>query len=175
MTEGLVGRLAPSLAAALVLGAVSTVGDWIWQSYIPDGAVVPGVAHGALFFLIVAAVLARAAGTRLAARRLLPTLPLAGLVIAASFYPIAKRVGYLAALLATWTMMWLTLALLQRWARADGESLGTTLSRALLAALASGLAFWAVSGLWTDPSLEAGYPIRLLYWTFAFLPGHLSM
>ena len=168
-------RLLPSLLSAGVLGGFSAFGDWLWTNYIPDGAVIPGVVHGVLIFLILAVVLAWNVGTRRAARRLVPWLPVAGLVIAASFYPLASILGYVGALLTTWILMWLTLAVLQRWARDRRESTQRALLRGAAAAVASGLAFWAISGIWTAPSPEPSYLLRFAFWTFAFLPGFLAL
>ncbi len=164
-------ELADAVLAALVLGAFSIFGDWVWARFIPDGAVVAAVAHGVLFFLLIAAVLGRVARSSGALKRLLGALPLAGLVLAAVFYPLAGVIGYRAALLATWVGMWLALALAQRWARGRDESAARALARGLIAAAFSGAAFWMVSGMWTAPAAETGYVRRLFYWTFAFLPG----
>lgn len=165
-----------STAGALILAAFSTFGDWVWARYIPDGAVVPGIVHGIAVFLILAAVLAWSAGTRRGYRRLLPSLPAAGLLIAAAFYPLAGWLGYLGALLVTWAAMWLATVCLQRWARDRAETVGRTVLRGALAALASGLAFWSISGIWTDPSPTGpSYPWHFACWTFAFLPGFLAL
>jgi len=165
-----------SLACAVTLGVFSSLGDWIWANYITDGAVIPGVVHGLLIFLLLAVVLGLAAGEKLALRRLLFTLPLSGLVIAASFYPIAMVVGYIGGLLVTWAAMWLTLALLQRWSRSRTEPLGRSLARAGAAMILSGLAFWAISGIWTGAAQQpVNYIVRAGYWAFAFLPGFLAL
>jgi hypothetical protein len=164
-------------AGAATLGAASTLGDWIWARYIPDGAVLPGVVHGFVFFALLAAVLAYAVGTALGWRRLLPSLPLAGLFLAASFYPIALALGYIAGLLVTWAAMWIVLSLLLRWALAGSETLRSALIRGVVAAAGSGLAFWAVSGIWTNPAAAAD-PLTLARfgaWTFAFTPGLLAL
>ena len=165
-----------AVVAAALLGIVSSFGDWLWANFLTDGAVVPGVVHGFVIFLILAVVLGRASGVPGATKRLLMTLPLAGLLIAAAFYPIAMGVGYVGGLLVTWVAMWLVLATLQRWARGGGESLGRALARGALAALLSGLAFWAISGIWTGPAPESvNYIVRAGYWTFAFLPGFAAL
>ena len=159
-----------------MLAAVSTFGDWLWTHHIPDGAVIPGVLHGAVIFLILAAVLACDAGTRRAAGRLLPSLPAAGIAIAAAFYPLAGLTGYLGALIVCWMAMWLATAALQRWARAGSETLGRALLRGGAAAVASGLAFWAISGIWTNPSPDGPrYAVNFASWAFAFLPGFLAL
>jgi len=168
--------LATSLTGTLVLAAVSTFGDWLWTHYIPDGAVVPGVIHGAIVFLVIAGVLAWSAGTRRALKILLPSLPAAGIVIAAIFYPLASQVDYLAALIITWMMMWLATATIQRWAGGNSETLSRAMLRGLLAAIASGLAFWAISGIWTKPAPDGpNYLWHFASWAFAFLPGFLAL
>lgn len=167
--------LVPAIAGAVALGAVSTLGDWIWAHYLRDGDPIAGVVHGAVIFLVLAAILAWNAGTRRAAVRLLPSLPAAGVLLAAVFYPLARVIGYLGALIVTWVGMWLALAALQRWASNGQESLGHTILRGVLAAIGSGLAFWAISGIWTNPEADPGYLGRFAYWTFAFLPGFLAL
>ena len=164
-----------ALLGALILGAFSTLGDWIWARWIPDGAIVPGIVHGVLFFLLIAAVLGAAARSRRALGRLLAVLPAVGLVLAALFYPLAYVLGYAGSLVAVWAGMWLGLALAHRWALGAAESAGLALARGLVAAVTSGLAFWLVSGMWTAPAAETSYPFRLLYWTFAFLPGLVAL
>lgn len=163
------------VAAAATLGVFSAIADWVWARYIPDGAVLPGVAHGVVVFVLLALVLGWAASTVGATTRLLATLPIAGLLIAAGFYPAAYALGYLGALIAAWIAMWLSLALLQSWARGGAESKARGLTRGLIAAAVSGLAFWAVSGMWTNPAAHANYLLRFFYWTFAFFPGFVAL
>ena len=75
---------------------------WLWTNYLTDGALLPAIVHGAVIFLILAAILAWSAGTPSAWKKLLPSLPLAGVALAGVFYPIAYTIGYLPALLVTW-------------------------------------------------------------------------
>ena len=176
MSQTLPSDLLRAAVAAAVLGLASTLGDWIWARCLTDGALLPAIAHGVLFFALLAVVLASALGARGALRRLLATLPAVGLLLAAAFYPLAAVLGYLGALIATWVAMWLALAVLAEWARSRGSmagrpALARALPRGLLAAVGSGLAFWAVSGLWTDPGFAPGYAVRCLLWSGAFLPG----
>jgi hypothetical protein len=49
------------------------------------------------------------------------------------------------------------------------------LVRGALAAVGSGMAFWAVSGMWTDPAFAGGFVVRFVYWTFAFIPGFAAL
>lgn len=166
--------LPAALGAALVLGTVSTLGDWIWARFLADGAVLPGLVHGVVFFAVLAGVLAwPCPGRTRALKFLLATLPAAGLGLAAVFYPLAYALGYLPALLVTWTGMWLTLALLLRVAWGRIERPREAILRGVLAAVGSGLAFWAVSDLWTGGDFS--YLGRLWRWTVAFLPGMLAL
>lgn len=168
--------LARTAVSSLALGVLSAFGDWIWARYIPDGAVLPGVIHGVVIFAALAVILGWASGRPGAIGRLLTTLPLAGLAIAALFYPLTGAMGYLPALLVTWILMWWTLAWLDRWARAGSEGSGVVVLRAAVAAVGSGLAFWSISGIWTDPSAASTNLIwRTVLWTWAFLPGFLAL
>lgn len=174
MNRLLQGFLSAFLSAA-TLGAVSAFGDWIWSRFLRDGDPVAGVVHGAVIFVVLAVVLGCSAGSRRATVRLLAALPIVGVLLAAAFYPIAWSIGYLPALVVTWVAMWLALATLQRWARGGAESLGLTLARGVFAALGSGLAFWAISGIWTSPSPDPSYLWRFACWAFAFLPGFVAL
>lgn len=171
----------PGVSAAVggtvVLAAVSTFGDWLWANYLTDGAILPGVLHGLVFFVVLAAVLAAATGSRPAAKRLFWSLPPSGLLLAAAFYPVAMLTrNYLVSLMVTWFGMWAITAFLQRWARGNVETRGRTVQRAVAAAIFSGLAFWAISGIWTQPSPDGpNYPWHFLCWGFAFLPGLLAL
>ncbi len=165
----LIKGLQHAVLGSLILGALSALGDWIWANYLTDGAVLPGVIHGALIFLIMALILGRGAP---AGRFLLWSLPLAGILLAAVFYPLAYAVGYLGALLITWAGMWLIIAALHRLALGGREGLRRAVVRGLVAAIASGLAFWAISGIWTKPSPDGpNYAWHFFCWTFAYFPG----
>lgn len=169
-------NLLASVLGALVMALFSTLGDWIWANYIPAGSVVSGVLHGALIFLVLGTVLAGSIGTPLAAKRLIPALPVAGLLLAGSFYPLAWVVGYLTALLMTWMTMWIATAFLNDWARGRRESARRIALRGALAAWASGLAFWAISDIWTSPPPGGpDYRWNFACWTFAYLPGFLAL
>ena len=171
-----------AVLAALALGVLSTLGDFIWAKYLTDGAILPGVIHGALIFLAIALVLAwsaerAAAGSgQRVARRLVASLPALGVGLAAVFYPLAYALGYLVSLLITWVGMWCGTAALYRWARDGREPRALTLARGAAAAVGSGLAFWAISGIWTRPSPDGpDYAWHLACWTFAFLPGFAAL
>jgi hypothetical protein len=158
-----------AVAASLALAAVMTFGDFLWDARHIGHRVVYGVIHGAAMCLC----LGLAVGIR--ARRPLPAAaagPVIGAVGAVTFYVLAPAIRW-GALFPAWMLLWILFALLQR--RLDRrETLGTAVSRGIAAALLSGLAFYLVSGMWT-----AHGPLNLARnfasWTFAFLPGFLSL
>ena len=167
--------LAVVVVGSIILGALSTFGDWVWSRYLTDGDVLPGVFHGIVVFMAIAGVLTFAAGSRCQKSWLLVGLPVLGALIAGAFYPIARLVGYLAGLLVAWAAMWLGTASLQARARGGVEAVSMTLGRGMIAALLSALAFWSISGMWTGGSADVSYFTRFVYWTYAFMPGFAAL
>jgi hypothetical protein len=160
-----------ALVGALVLAAASTLGDFVWARFVARHRVVWGIAHGTLVLL--------ALGVYLGLLRRRPALGAlagagAGLLAAASFYALAPLLGY-SAMFVSWTALWLGLALVD--ARLRGRARGGEVAlRGLLAAAGSGLAFYAVSGIWTRPAPGGpDYPYHFLCWTIAFLPGFAAL
>ena len=146
-----------------------TAGDFVWAYFGVRHSVWAGVTHGALMCLCIGAVIGLRAG------RPLPGLlagPLIGALAAVSFYALARTFGW-GAMLPAWMLFWICFALLQRFLIT--ESLHRALGRGVIAAVLSGLAFYAISGIWTRPSPEPNYAIHFLYWSFAFLPGFLTL
>ena len=147
-----------------------TAGDFVWAYFGVRHSVGAGVAHGALMCLCIGAVIGARAG------RLVPGLvagPLIGILSAASFYAMAPTLGW-GAMLPAWMLFWICFALLQRFL--VRESLGVALGRGLIAAILSGLAFYAISGIWTRPAAGGpNYLVHFVYWSFAFLPGFVTL
>lgn len=160
-----------AIVGALILGAVSTLGDFVWEALRLRHRVAYGLAHGAAICLAVGAIV----GWR--ARRVVIGA-LAGIAIgvaaAALFYILAPAMRY-GAMFPAWMFFWICFALLQ--AQLDGSrAFESAAVRGLIAAVCSGLAFYAVSGIWTRPSPGGpNYVRHLLSWTFAFLPGFLAL
>ena len=97
-----------------------------------------------------------------------------GILSAASFYVLAPVMRY-SAMLASWVVLWILLALLDRMLQ-RGASLASALVRGVLAAAGSGLAFWAVSGMWDNWNPQTiNYADHFLRWAIAFLPGFLAL
>ena len=162
-----------AVAGTLFLAALSTLGDWIWARYIPSHRPVFGLAHGAIVCLAIG--LALGVPRRRALRGAVAGA-LIGLAAAGGFYLLARALGY-AAMFVLWMALWAAFGLLG--GRALGEPRTSTreaLARGLLAAVASGLAFYAISGIWTRPAPGGpNYVYHFLCWTAAYLPGFLAL
>ena len=160
-----------ALVASLALGGVSTLGDFVWAALRLRHQMAYGLIHGAIICLCIGAVI----GVR--ERRLLPALiggPLIGLIAAGGFYLLAPWLRY-AAMFPMWMLFWILFALLQERLRPPFGP-HQAIARGLVAALLSGAAFYAISGIWTRPSPGGpDYLRHFLSWSFAFFPGFAAL
>ena len=139
--------MAFALVAAVLLGAVMTLGDWAWAALEIRHRVVYGVIHGALMCLCVGLAVGVRAGKPAAAAVAGPAI---GVIAAASFYALTPVLGW-SAMFPAWMLLWILFAVLhQRLSRK--ESTGAALLRGVAAALVSGAAFYAISGIWINDS-----------------------
>ncbi len=167
-----------TVSAALILAAISTFADLVWALWIPAHRAVFGLIHGALLFMLLGVVLgvlaARAGNDGHGGTTVVLTAAgelLAGLGGAAVFYVLYGAIGW-AAMFAAWMWVWMITAFINRWARGSTEGLGLTLARGVAAAVLSGAAFWAISGIWLGGSTRnPNYALNFVSWFIAFLPG----
>lgn len=160
------------LVGTLALAALSTAGDFIWATRIPRHQWEYGVAHGTLLFLAVGLFLGALAGRAVVGA-------IAGAAIGAAaaggFYLLAPMLG-MASMFLIWMGLWIALAVLH-WQLAPWR-LGPSEAavRGLAAALLSGAAFYAVSGIWM-PFRPRGwdYALHFAAWAAAFLPGLVAL
>jgi hypothetical protein len=157
-------------AAAVYLGVVMTLGDITWARLNITHRVVYGVAHGAVMCLCIGIVLGVRAGRPVAGAI---AGPLIGILAALSFYLLAPLLRW-RALVPAWMFLWILFAFLQHRLRPI-ESAPASALRGLAAAVLSGLAFYAISGIWTGPPTAPAYARSVLSWSFAFLPGFLAL
>lgn len=160
-----------ALAGAVLLGLLSTLYDFLWAHFEVRHQAINGIVHGMSLLSVAGLVLAYPT------RRWLAGFvggALAGLIGAVSFYAAYPLLGYLYALVAAWMVMWIAFSTLATWlARAP---IGTeTAIRGLAAAVFSGVAFYLVSGMWTDHSAPPNYLRNFASWTFAFFPGFAAL
>lgn len=163
--------LRATIASTIAIAAVSTLGDFIWATWIPRHLPVYGLTHGSLLFLCIGLALGYWAGRTLAGAI---AGAATGFLVTASFYVLAPVVGF-GAMFAVWFGMWIVLALLNGWLIGQAR-IKSAFGRGLIAAGLSGVAFYMVSGIWM-PFNPAGwdYLIHFGYWNLAFLPGFAAL
>lgn len=164
--------LRAAVFAALLLGAVMTAGDFIWDIARVRHRVVNGTVHGAIMCLCIGAVIGARTGRVWAG---LIAGPVIGVIAAGAFYLLAPVMRY-NAMLPAWMLFWVCFAILQQRLRRDDSGMPRALLRGAVAAVLSGAAFYAISGIWTRPApAGANYAVHFTSWWFAFLPGFLAL
>lgn len=156
-----------AVLAAIALGAIMTVGDFLWEALQIRHRVLFGLIHGAAVCLFIGLAIG------LRERRAVPGILgglLIGVIAAAAFYLLAPWLRF-GAMFPAWMLFWLLFALLQAWLRPPFGP-HEAVARGLAAALLSGLAFYAISGIWTEHGPGGpNYLRNFLSWSFAFFPG----
>ena len=164
--------LATALTGALILAALSTACDFIWAMWIPRHRAVYGLVHGMTLLSAVGLVLGWQPRRAMAG---LAGGALAGLIAAASFYALAPWLR-MSAMFPAWMLLWLMFAALDAWLNRRPPMTRVTLARGAAAALLSGAAFWAISGIWLGRGGEApNFLWNFLCWTFAYFPGFAAL
>jgi len=163
--------IASTIGSTIAIAGVSTLGDFIWATWIPRHRVVYGLTHGALLFLAIGAVLGYWAGrTRTGAIAGAVT----GFLVAGSFYVLSPIFGF-GVMFAVWFGMWIALAVLNSRLARTGR-FGTVLARGMGAAVLSGAGFYLVSGIWMPFNPEGwDYIVHFGSWNLAFLPGFAAL
>jgi hypothetical protein len=164
--------LISTIVGSIAIALVSTLGDFIWATWIPRHRPVYGLTHGTLLFLVVGLYLGVL--TRQPAQGAIMGATL-GFLAAGSFYVLAPLAGY-SVMFVSWFGIWIALALAYAWLSGGPWSNRAVVLRGLAAATASGLAFYLVSGIWR-PFNPVGrdYAWHFAAWTFAYFPGFASL
>ena len=164
--------LARALTGAVVLGALSTAYDFIWAAWIPSHRPVYGLVHGMTLLSAVGLVLGWPPRRPLAG---LAGGALAGLAAAASFYAMAPWLR-MAAMFPAWALLWLLFAALDAALNRRPVLTAEMAARGAIAAILSGAAFWAISGIWLEhPPEGPDYAWNFVAWTFAYVPGFAAL
>jgi hypothetical protein len=166
-------HIGDAIGGALAIAAVSTLGDYLWANVLPHHRPIYGLTHGTLLFLAV--------GLYLGARAHRPATGavvggLLGFLAAGSFYVLQPMLGYTAMFLM-YIGVWVGLGLLNgRVLQPIRAPLSEVMIRSLLAAIGSGVAFYAISGIWF-PFHPHGwdYAVHFAAWTVAYLPGFAAL
>jgi hypothetical protein len=167
-----------TVVGSLGIAAVSTLGDFIWAAGHLRHRTEYGLTHGTLLFLAIGLFLGV-----LAHRPALGAIwgAVLGFLAAGSFYVLAPFVGY-SAMFVVWIAIWLALAVL--YTRLAGLAvlnvrqvgLWAVLGRGAAAAVTSGIAFYAISGIWRPFNPEGwDYAVHFGAWTLAYLPGFAAL
>lgn len=156
-----------ALIASLALGAVMTIGDWLWAALRIRHTIQAGLAHGALMCLCLGTAIGLREGRAAAGAA---AGPIIGVLAAGTFYLLAPAL-HMMAMFPAWMFFWICFAFLQSRLRRE-TALRAPAVGGLGAAVLSGVAFYAISGIWTrhDPA-GPNYLWNFAAWTFAFLPG----
>jgi hypothetical protein len=167
----LLNSLIAAFAASLLLAVVMTLGDLVWAVFHVEHKAAYGVAHGAVMCLAIGAVIG-ARARRLAAGALAG--PFIGVLAAGAFYALAPALRW-TAMLPAWMLFWILFAVLQQRLRRE-ESMTRALIRGIAAAVLSGVAFYAISGIWTSHAPGgSNYIVNFASWCVAFLPGFVCL
>jgi hypothetical protein len=156
----------PSLIGALLMAAVTTAGDYAWFQFGIRHTPVAGVLHGVILLSTLGAFLGLQS-RKLAVGALGGVV--AGALGALAFYAMWGVIGW-PAMFVSWSLVWLGLAAFD--ARVLRRETGSRwLIRGLIAAVAGGLAFYAVSGVWTEHGENPNYGWHFVAWMIAWWPG----
>lgn len=167
-----IAGLSAAIAGAAIVAAVSTLGDFIWATWIPRHRAIYGLTHGTILFLAIGLFLG------VVARRPAPGAlggAVVGFLAAGSFYVIAPIAGY-SSMFVSWFAMWIALGVLYASLAGLRLTVRTALGRGVLAAIGSAAAFYMVSGIWMPFDPEGlDYLWHLAAWTIAYLPGFAAL
>ena len=161
-----------ALVGAIATAAVSTAGDYLWANVLPHRQPIYWFAHAIVLFLTIGCFLG------LPSRK-----PLSGAVGAAAigcaatlgFYFLAPLLGY-SAMFPLFVAMWIALGVLTGWLLQRRERVSEILLRSALAAVGSGLGFYAISGIWMPFNPHGwNYARHFVYWTIAYFPAFAAL
>ena len=165
-------RIGPAVFGTLAVAGLSTLGDFVWATWIPQHRPIYGLVHGTLLFCGIGLALGFPFGRRLAGAGL---GALIGVLAAGSFYVLSPLTGYRAMFLV-WIAVWLGLGVLSRYLEPSSSRVQTALLRGTAAALGSGVAFFLVSGIWLPFNPQSwDYLVHFGAWTLAYLPGFAAL
>jgi hypothetical protein len=162
------------LLGIIFVAAIATLGDYIWYEIGVAHRMIAGVIHGALQLMAVGGVLGWLV------RRTAIGLQVgigAGVVGALAYYAMAPAMGY-PAMFAAWMVVWLLLALGEgRILRPTPRPWLAALARGAIAAVASGITFYAIAGtVWgRTPPGGRNYLRHFVAWIVAWAPGIIAI
>ena len=153
-----------AIIGAILIAAVSTLGDFVWAGLNLRHRVAYGLAHGAILFLCMGAYFGSLQKKTFTGALYGAAI---GLAAAGSFYLLAPIAGY-SVMFFVWAFVWIALACLVR-----NPPIAL---RGLVAMVGSGLGFYLISGIWRPFNPQGwDYAVHFVSWTIAYLPGFLAL
>jgi hypothetical protein len=160
-----------ALAAALLLGGINTIADYISVEMRLQARPIYIFARVILICYCVGGIV----GAR--ARQLMMGMVgglMIGALVAAAYYLLAPSIGW-SALAIAWSLFWLAFSLLDALLYGSTSIAGALLQGAA-AALLSGGFFYAITNIWVErPSTDPNLYRVLVTWSAAFLPGFIVL
>ena len=175
MRKQLTSEMMQTLIGSFLMGAISTIGDLLWELFIPQHQTHWGILHGILLCFLMGAILGRMSGSWKTAKTFGLWEIGVGAVSAGLFYALWPLMGW-SAMFVAWMVLWLMTAWIMDRALRSGEAFKWMALRGVLAAVLSGAVFYLISGIWTDPPPDGpNYPLNFAFWTLAFIPGFAAL
>ena len=162
-----------AVIGAIITAAVSTLGDYLWANVLPHGQPVYWFAHAIVLFLTIGACLGLPSRRQLAGA---VGAVLIGCLATAGFWILRPIVGYARSMFMLFALLWIALGMLTGRVLQRRDNLRAVLVRSALAAVGSGLGFYAISGIWMPFNPHGvDYAKHFVYWTIAYLPGFTAL
>lgn len=160
-----------ALAAALLLGGLNTIGDFVTAELRLATRPIYAFARIALISYCVGGIV----GAR--ARQLLIGTAgglMIGSLVAGAYYLLAPTLGW-GAMVVAWGLFWICFSLLDAMLHGSVGAVGAVVQGAIAAVL-SGIAFYAITTIWAEPPSREPNLLRVLaVWTGAFFPGFVAL
>jgi hypothetical protein len=159
-----------ALAAALLLGGINTIADFVSTELKLGARPIYVLARVVLICYAVGGIV----GAR-ARQLMMGTVGglMIGALVSAVYYLLAPVAGWTALALA-WSFFWLGFSLLD--AVLHGGSAVGAILQGLAAALLSGGFYYGIAKIWPqDPSLDPNLWLTLVSWSAAFFPGFIVL
>jgi hypothetical protein len=161
-----------ALVGAVVTAAVSTLGDYLWANVLPHGQPVYWFAHAIVLFATVGFCLGLPSRKPMAGAVGAAAI---GCVATAGFYFLQPLMGY-SAMFVLFVALWAGLGLFAGRVLQRRDQMGAVLARSAIAAVGSGLGFYAISGIWMPFNPHGwDYAKHIVYWTLAYLPAFAAL
>jgi hypothetical protein len=160
-----------ALAAALLLGGINTIADYITLELRLQSSPIYMFARILLICYCVGGIV----GAR-ARQLIMGTVGglMIGALVSAAYYLLAPGIGWWALAIA-WVLFWLSFSLLDALLHGSASVAGGLLQGAAAAVLSAGF-FYGITNIWTEPQARDPNLWRVLVsWSTAFFPGFIVL